>query len=443
MKKVIVFAVKGMLLIISILFGIISAFVGFLLWATVSSNIGILILLGLSTCFLISFGLTWLVGWTIVRPKRTRIAFWTSMGVVAAVVLISVFTIFKPLVPSSEIIKPFIPPDIDYWDLETGSRIAFLKIPAIDKVSKTPVIFLHGGPGGGVVTFLPITDVISSLSECGYDVYFYDQIGGGISGRLKNVRNYSLSRHVTDLENIRSKIGASKLILIGESFGGVLAANYAAYHPDNIDKLILISPGELISGERNEDSTGSIKDRASDENIEKFNRILKNPRLLFTDLLLDINPDAAYRFLSEPEADTLATKMFNLLLGGMACDPNKFPADHQVFFGFWSTIIPDEYPEAVDQDLKDRIRSLSMPVLILKSECDYLKWNVTYEYKALMPNSILLYLEGAGHMPFLEKPGLVLDSIRSFINNQPLPLPAYEDSTPPESLHALIQESRS
>jgi proline iminopeptidase len=124
--------------------------------------------------------------------------------------------------------------------------------------------------------------------------------------------------------------------------------------------------------------------------------------------------------------------MSNLLLGGMACDPKKFPADQDVVFGFWATFFPDEFPEAVDQDLKERIRSLSVPVLILKSECDYLKWKVTYEYKTLMPNSILLYIEGAGHMPFLEKSGLVLGSIRSFLNDQPLPLPEYEGSMPPK-----------
>ncbi len=431
MKKAISIASKWILLIISVFLGIISAFVGFLLGAVVASNTLVLILLGLSTCLLVSFGLSWMIGGKIFRSNRIRIAVWISLSVVMTVIIISSFTIFKPLVPSSEIMKPLIPPEIDYWELETGSRIAYLKIPAIEKVSETPVVFLHGGPGGGVVTFPPITDVISSLSENGHDVYFYDQVGGGISGRLKNIRNYSISRHVKDLENIRSKIGASKLILIGESFGGVLAAHYAAYHPENLEKLVLISPGKLIFDEWDKESSGSIKDRVSDETRVRFDGILKNPRVLFAYLLLYFNPEAAHRFLSDPEADSLVTKMSNLLLGGMACDPKKFPADHDVVFGFWATIIPDEFPEAVDQDLRDRIRSLSIQALILKAECDYLKWDVTHEYKTLIPNSILLYLEGAGHMPFLEKPGLVLDSLRSFLSDQPLPISEYKGSMPP------------
>lgn len=431
MKKTISSAFKWTILILSVLLGIISAFVGFLLGAFVASNTWVLVLLGLATCLLVSFGLSWMIGGKIFRASRTRIAVWISLGVVLIVMIISSVTIFKPLVSSSEMVKPVIPPEIDYWELETGSRIAYLKIPAAEKVSGAPVIFLHGGPGGAVVTFPPITDVISSLSENGHDVYFYDQIGGGISGRLKNIKEYTISRHLKDLENIRTKIGASKLILIGESFGGVLATHYAAYHPENLEKLILISPGELITSEWDEKSAGSIKDRISDETRAKFEGILKNPRVLFAYLLLYINPDAAYRFLPGPKADSLITKMCNLLLGGMACDPKKFPSDHDVVFGFWATVTPDEFPEAADQDLKDRIRSLSIPSLILKAECDYLKWEVTHEYKTLMPNSTLLYLEGAGHMPFLEKPGLVLDSIRSFLSEQPLPIPEYEGSTPP------------
>jgi len=94
-------------------------------------------------------------------------------------------------------------------------------------------------------------------------------------------------------------------------------------------------------------------------------------------------------------------------------------------------LIPDEFPEPADETVKNSLRSASFPVLILKGECDYLKWDVTYEYKTLLTNTTLLLLEGAGHMPFLEKPDLVLESIRSFLLDQPLPLPEYLDEFPP------------
>lgn len=418
------------LLFLSILLGMVGAVLGFLLCAVFLSNITLLSLTAILVCFLISFSLSRFAGRKILRAHRTRLALGVGLATVFGVILISSFTIFKPLVPSSEIIKPRVPEAVDYWDLETGSRIAYLKFPAENKTKEEPVIFLHGGPGGAVVSFKPITDVISALSKNGYDVYFYDQIGGGLSGRLKNIIDYQLSRHVADLDQIRKEIKAEKMILVGESNGGILAAHYAALYPENVKRLVLISPGELIFHEWDDKSSGNIKDRASQETLQKFDDLLKTPRIIFTYLLLEINPNAAHNFLSETEADTLVTKLISLLLGGMACDPKQFPDDHNILVGFWATMIPDELPEPANEAVKNKLRSLTLPVLILRGECDYLKWEVTYEYRSLLKNSTLLFLEGAGHMPFLERPDLVLDSIRSFLLGEPLPLPAYTDESP-------------
>ena len=415
------------LLFLGVLLGVVGAVLSFFICALFLTNITLLSITALLVCFLISFSLSWFAGGKILRAHRSRLALWVGLFTVIGIILTSSFTIFKPLMPSSEIIKPRIPEDVDYWDLESGSRIAYQKFPAENKTKEETVIFVHGGPGAAVVTFKPITGVISALSKNGYDVYFYDQIGGGLSGRLRNVREYQTSRHVTDLEQIRKKIKAEKIILIGESHGGVLAAHYTALYPLNVKKLVLISPGELISQEWDDESTGSIKDKVSPETLQRFDDFLKTPRIMFTFLLLEINPDAAHNFLSQTEADTQATKLLSLLVGGMACDPEQFPEDHNILMGFWATMIPDELPEPANEAVKDKLKSLTLPVLILKGECDYLKWEIVHEYKSLLKNSTLLFLESAGHMPFLEKPELVLDSIRSFLLDEPLPLPAYTD----------------
>jgi len=391
-KKIVRLILSWILLILAVLLGIAGAVLGFLLCAVFLSHVVLLSLIALFFCFLISFFLSWAAWRMILRAHRARLALGVGLCTVIGIILISLFTIFKPLVPSSEIIVPRVPEAVDYWDLETGSRIAYQKFSAENRTQEEPIIFLHGGPGGAVISFQPITDVISALSKDGYDVYFYDQVGGGLSGRLKNIRDYRLSRHVLDLEQIRKKIKAEKMILVGESHGGRLAAHYAASYPENVKRLVLISPGELISQEWDEESSGIIKDKASPETLQKFDDLFKTPRIMFTVLLFEINPDAAHNFLSEAEADTLVTKLFSLVLGGMACDPVNFPDDHNILFGFWATMIPDELPEPEDETVKGELR----------------------------------------HMPFLEKPGLVLNSIRSFLLDKPLPLPAYTGKTPPK-----------
>ena len=421
----------GMLLLLAVFMGIVGAVVSFLIGAVFLSYIPLLSFIAILVCFLISFGISWIAVVKILRSSRTRLAHVMGLITTVGVILISSLTIFKPLVPSSEVIEPTIPEAVDYWDLETGSRIAYLKIPAENKTKETPVIFLHGGPGGTVVSFKPITEVISALSQNGYDVYFYDQIGGGLSGRLKNIREYRLSRQVADLDRIRNKINAEKIILIGESFGGALAAHYAAAHPETVKRMVLISPAELLSQEWDEDTRGNIKDRATQKTRKKSKNLLGSLRVLFAFVLLEFNPDAAYNFLSEDKADTLITKYLSLLLGGMACDPKAIPENHNLLIGFWASLVPDELPEPANKAVKTKLGSMTLPVLILRGECDYVKWEVTHEYKSLLKNATLLFLEGAGHMPFLEKPGLVLESIRSFLLDEKLPLPPYTGNLPP------------
>jgi len=115
--------------------------------------------------------------------------------------------------------------DIRYWDLPTGSRIAYTLIPAKGVKKRNPIIYLQGGPGGTVDNGL--IRILTPLSEEGYDVYLYDQIGSGWSGRLGNISDYTADRHKRDLEAIVQKTGAEKVILIGQSWGAILPGPFS------------------------------------------------------------------------------------------------------------------------------------------------------------------------------------------------------------------------
>ena len=431
MKKLFSLILSWILLILAVVLSIAGALVGFLGAAILFDHTILLCIAALLVCLSISTGLAWIAGKKIAPSCRGRFALGIGVGTCVLVILISSITIFKSLVPSSEISTPPVPPQIRFWDLPTGSRIAYLKIPAADNTQTEPIIFVHGGPGASIVTVKPVTDYFSSLVEEGYDVYFYDQIGGGLSGRLANIREYTLSRHVADLEGIRQQIGAEKIILIGESWGGELATHYVAGYPENVKKLILVSPGELYPQEWGDTDPCDLKGRASEEKLQEFNSLL-GPRILMAYLLLEINPDAAYNFLRDPEADRFASNALSLLIEGIVCNPENLPEDIHFDFGAWATIMMDENTEVTDTKLDELLKSNKMPVLILKGECDYCLWEVTYQYKTLFPNSTLLYVEKAGHIIYLEKPGLFMNAVRSFLLDEPLPLPAYTESSPPK-----------
>ena len=67
---------------------------------------------------------------------------------------------------------------------------------------KAPIVYLHGGPGAGVVSKQLIADTFAFLADLGHDVYLYDQVGGGLSERLAHITEYTLDRHLADLDAI-------------------------------------------------------------------------------------------------------------------------------------------------------------------------------------------------------------------------------------------------
>jgi len=133
--------------------------------------------------------------------------------------------------------------DMRYWQLPTGSRIAYTLLPGKGLQKPYPVIYLLGGPGGWVDE--TIIRMMTPLTADGYDVYLYDQVGSGWSGRLADIRDYTAERHKKDLEAIVKETGAEKVILIGQSWGAILATLFAADNPGQVAKMFVTGPGPI------------------------------------------------------------------------------------------------------------------------------------------------------------------------------------------------------
>lgn len=99
----------------------------------------------------------------------------------------------------------------------------------------TPLVVVHGGPGGFVYDFERLTG--PALERLGPVVY-YEQRGSGRSDSPYDGK-YSIELLVDDLEQLRRELGIARMVLLGISFGGDLAAEYAVAHPGRIDGLIL------------------------------------------------------------------------------------------------------------------------------------------------------------------------------------------------------------
>ena len=68
-----------------------------------------------------------------------------------------------------------------------------------------------------------------------------DPRGTGGSDRPADPRAYAIADYAADLEELREHLGLERMILLGHSHGGVVAMEYAATHPDRVERLILAS----------------------------------------------------------------------------------------------------------------------------------------------------------------------------------------------------------
>lgn len=103
----------------------------------------------------------------------------------------------------------------------------------------TPLVVVHGGPGGNVFTF---ERTIGPQLERFATVVYYEQRGCGRSQPPADADAYSVPLLVADLDGLRAALGLDRIIPLGFSFGGELAAEYALAHPDRVERLILQAP---------------------------------------------------------------------------------------------------------------------------------------------------------------------------------------------------------
>jgi proline iminopeptidase len=100
------------------------------------------------------------------------------------------------------------------------------------------VLLLHGGPGA-THEYLEAFD--SCLPAAGIEYYYYDQLGSGHSDRPDDMSLWDLDRFVDEVEQVRTALSLdrSNFVLYGQSWGGILAIEYALRHLQHLRGLII------------------------------------------------------------------------------------------------------------------------------------------------------------------------------------------------------------
>ena len=97
-----------------------------------------------------------------------------------------------------------------------------------------PVVFLHGGPGGGCT---PTQRRLFDPDK--YRILLFDQRGCGRSTPYASLEANTTWHLVADIERLREMIGVDKWMVFGGSWGSTLALAYAETHPERVTELVL------------------------------------------------------------------------------------------------------------------------------------------------------------------------------------------------------------
>ena len=97
-----------------------------------------------------------------------------------------------------------------------------------------PVVFVHGGPGGGCDAWHR-----QFFNPQKYRIILFDQRGCGRSTPHAELRENTTWDLVADMERLRAHLGIEKWVVFGGSWGSSLALAYAQTHPERVHALVL------------------------------------------------------------------------------------------------------------------------------------------------------------------------------------------------------------
>jgi proline iminopeptidase len=320
--------------------------------------------------------------------------------------------------------QPAAPAGMRVVQLPTGSRLAYLKLPATGTPQPVPVVFVHGGPG--VADMTGDATYLHRLADAGYDVYLYDQLGAGHSERLSDPTRYTIARALADLDAFRGFIGAPRVYLLAYSRGATLSAAYLAAHPDRVAKVVFASPGRMVGGAS--DVNDLLAHVGRSRRLSVYRQALV-PRAILAWTLVQVNPRAAHAFAGDREMDTRFRHISAAAAAGLFCQPVASASGGDVGFYANASMLRPAVWRGTDPHAA--LRHVSTPALVVKGSCDYRSWSSAVDYRTTLPNARMVYLPGAGHAVYAERPDAFFATVEAFLADRALPTPVQTGTTAP------------
>ena len=254
-----------------------------------------------------------------------------------------------------------------------------------------PMVLMHGGPGLDHTTLEGLAPLARD-----HTLVFYDhRCNGRSNGRVESMTWENLT---ADADALRATLGHERWIVLGHSFGGHVALEYALRYPDRVTQLILMDTAADARWSM-ENSARLLAKRGYGPATVRMAQRFYNGDLRAGEAAL-----IAMRFMRAYYHRIRVRDLPAMIAGGLRL---KYRPEAQIF-GFGTL--------QKGWTVMDRLSAIDCPTLVLAGRDDFL---FPPESQAILadrlPNARLEIIERAGHNPQQENPAAVIESIRDFI----------------------------
>jgi proline iminopeptidase len=267
-----------------------------------------------------------------------------------------------------------------------------------------PLLLMHGGPGLDHTTLLPLKPLADQFT-----LIFYDHRCNGRSEGAE-VSSMTWENLTADADALRRTLGFEQWAVLGHSFGGNVALEYALHYPQNLSRLLLMDTcGDARWGQHN--APEILAKRGYDPATVQAARRFYNGQLTPDEFLPTVLKFiGAYSYRSSP----LYHPTFLGLAMRMGLGPPTKMRPEALVFGASQLL--------TGWTVMDRLSEINVPTLVLAGRHDFL---FPPEHQAILadriPNAQLELFECSGHNPQIEQTAEVIEVIKRFM----------EDTAPP------------
>lgn len=264
-----------------------------------------------------------------------------------------------------------------------------------------PIVVLHGGPDFDHSYLRPELDVLADT----FRVVYYDQRGRGRSAERVRPEDVSLRSEIEDVERVRSGFGFESVAVLGHSWGGVLAMDYAVRHPERVSHLILLDTAPASAGDWRLLREAFARNRPAGDQ-EAMDALASTASYARGDSGTEAEFYRIHFRMTLRQPDRLEALVARLR--------SNFTANGVLLARAIERRLYDETSRSADWDLLPGLRGLDVPTLLLHGEHDFVPVELADRIADAVPGARLAVLPGCGHFIYLEAPERVFEEIARF-----------------------------